>query len=291
MTVDRFDRVFALIGHPVVHSCSPVMHNRALKNLGLSACYLSFDIGPGELPAAVAAFRTLGFQGFNVTIPYKQKIIPLLDQVDETAGEIGAVNTVVNRGGRLVGYNTDAPGFLNSLRLDAGFDCRGKSALLLGAGGAARAVAYALLSGGLSLLLISDRNSQLSAVLASDLNRRFASATQALPLEEVPVALGAADLLVNATPVGMFPHCEETPLADPGWLRPGLVVYDLIYNPEQTRLMREAEEAGCQSCGGLGMLVRQGALALEMWTGAEAPVAVMRKAAQDALAGGMLSRS
>ncbi len=281
----QYDRVFALIGHPVAHSVSPLMHNEAFGELGLNCCYLAFDVKVDDLAAAVKAIRALGLGGANITIPHKEGVLPYLDEVEEQAGLIGAVNTVVNREGRLIGYNTDAPGFLESLRADAGFDPAGSRVVILGAGGAARAVAYALALGGVESLGIFNRNPSRAEALARDISRSAACELETGDLQGIALrrALARADLLVNATSAGMHPHTDEVPLPDPAALRPGLIVYDLVYNPRKTRLLLEAEARGCRVFNGIGMLVYQGALAFELWTGRKAPVAVMRVAAEKAL--------
>ncbi|MGB9792964.1 MAG: shikimate dehydrogenase family protein, partial [Thermacetogeniaceae bacterium] len=193
--------------------------------------------------------------------------------------------TVVNRDGHLVGYNTDASGFLESLRYDAGFEPRGSRAVILGAGGAARAVAFALVSAGVESLGIFNRSRCRAELLGQELSGLAACEVVTGDLQGVALwqALGESELLVNATSAGMYPHLDELPLRDPSLLRPGLLVYDLVYNPLKTRLLQEAEKRGCRICSGLGMLVYQGALAFELWTGRRAPVAVMRQAAEEAL--------
>lgn len=261
------------------------MQNEVFKELRLNCCYLAFDVKGDDLAAAVKAIGALGLGGANVTIPHKERVLDYLDEVEEQARLIGAVNTIVCRGGRLIGYNTDAPGFLESLRADAGFDPGGSHVVILGAGGAARAVAYALALGGVESMGIFNRNLSRAEALARDISRSAACKVEAGDLKGVAIsrALARADLLVNATSAGMHPHTDEVPLSDLAALRPGLIVYDLIYNPTKTRLLLEAEARGCRVFNGIGMLVFQGALAFELWTGQKAPVAVMRAAAEKAL--------
>lgn len=278
-------RVFALFGDPVEHSLSPLMHNRAFAALGLDCCYVPFRVGCEELAAAVAGMRVLGLGGVNVTIPHKERIMSYLDEVDREAALIGAVNTVVNRDGHLCGYNTDAAGFLSSLSQEAGFDPAGKSAVILGAGGAARASSFALALGDAACLSIFNRDAARAEVLAGDLAEATGCSVKAGALEDSSLdeALAEAELLVNATPVGMHPrYRHQSPLSREK-LHPGLLVCDLVYNPSRTKLLEDAAAVGCRVLGGMGMLVYQGAEAFQLWTGVKAPVEEMRAAVVDAL--------
>lgn len=278
-------RVFALFGDPVEHSLSPLMHNSAFMALGLDCCYVPFCVGCKELPAAVRGIRALGLGGVNVTIPHKESILNYLDEVDCEAALIGAVNTVVNRDGLLRGYNTDAAGFLSSLRQEAEFDPTGKRAVILGAGGAARASSFALALNGAASLGIFNRDAARAQVLAGDLARATGCSVTAGALEDSSLdeALAEAELLVNATPVGMYPrYRHQSPLSREK-LHTGLLVCDLVYNPSRTRLLDEAATAGCCVLGGMGMLIYQGAQAFQLWTGMEAPVEEMRAAVVEAL--------
>lgn len=280
-----YEKVFALFGHPVAHSVSPLMQNRAFEELGLNCRYFAFDVKADDLEIAVRAIRALGLGGANITIPHKEKVVQYLDEIEEQAKLIGAVNTVVNRDGCLVGYNTDASGFLESLRHDAEFEPCGKHAVILGAGGAARAVAFALISAGVKRLGIFNRNPSRAEALGREIFGLNGCQVEAGGLQGAALrrALAEADLLVNATSAGMHPDVDGLPLQDLSALQPGLLVYDLVYNPPRTRLLQEAEKRGCRTCSGIGMLVYQGALAFELWTGKRAPVAVMRQAAEKAL--------
>lgn len=283
--ITGYTKVYGIIGDPVAHSLSPLMQNEAFAASGLDCCYIPLRVTADDLPAAVAAVRLLGLGGVNVTIPHKERIIPCLDEVDRNAALIGAVNTIVNREGRLVGYNTDGAGFLASLRADDGFDPAGKRVVLLGAGGAARAVSFGLVQSGVSRLAIFDIIGSRAERLATDLAAIAGCVITAGELagDMLPVALGQADLLVNATPVGMFPNTQAEPPVDLQGLTGRPLIYDLVYNPPETRLLREAAARGCQVLGGTGMLVYQGALAFELWTGIQAPVATMRQALGKAL--------
>jgi len=279
-------RVYGIIGDPVAHSLSPLMQNRAFEAYGLQCCYVPFQVEAAGLPAAVAAVRALGLGGVNVTIPHKERVLECLDEVDRSAVLIGAVNTVVNRDGRLIGYNTDGAGFLASLQ-DAGFDPGGKRAVLLGAGGAARAVSLVMIQAGISSLAIFDVIGSKAEKLAADLAPVAGCRIVVGELAggALRAALAEADLLVNASPVGMFPKHQDRPPVDPRQLAGGTLVYDLVYNPLRTKLLSESAARGCRVLSGAGMLVNQGALAFELWTGRRAPVETMRQALEEALQG------
>ncbi len=279
-------KVYALFGDPVAHSLSPAMQNAAFSSLGLDCCYVPFRVRPEDLPTAVAALRALGMGGANVTIPHKERIVSYLDEVDAEAALIGAVNTIVNREGWLVGYNTDGRGFLEALAVEAGFSPEGKAAVLLGAGGAARACAFALALKGARHLFIFNRTPYRAAALADELRAKTGCSASAAGLHEEKIlrqALEEADLVVHASPVGMHPHAEDPPIIDPALLKPHLLVCDLVYNPPETKLLRLARAAGCRVVGGVGMLVHQGALAFSLWTGREAPVGLMRQVVEEFL--------
>ena len=273
-------RVCGLIGDPVEHSMSPVMHNAAFREMGLDYLYVPFRVKPEALGEAIEGMRALNIKGLNVTIPHKVAVLQLLDELDPLAEKIGAVNTIVNDDGLLKGYNTDASGCLQAL-LEKGVEPEGKNVVLLGAGGAARAVSFILADRGAHLVILN-RPEELdwAQELAGRISQIFGKEVVAQELNSGNLAkhLGNADILVNATSVGMSPNIDETPVtAD--LLKPGLIVYDIIYNPIKTRLLREAEIAGAKTIGGLDMLVWQGALAFEKWTGQKAPVELMKQEA------------
>jgi shikimate dehydrogenase len=273
-------QVCGVIGDPIEHTMSPVMHNTAFSALGLDYVYVAFRVKSEELAGAIKGMRALNIRGLNVTIPHKVSIIPLLDNLDPLAEKIGAVNTIVNKNGVLTGYNTDASGFLQALR-DKGFEPKGKKVAILGAGGAARAISFILAEREANLVILN-RLEELdwAEELARKISRAFGKEVTALELTEanLKTALDKAELLANATSVGMSPNINLTPVPA-GLLRPGLVVFDIVYNPIRTRLTREASRAGCETVMGLDMLVWQGALAFEMWTGRKAPVDLMKKEA------------
>jgi shikimate dehydrogenase len=272
--IDSTTQLVALIGDPVAHSVSPAIQNAAFRELGLNFVYLAFRVPTVDLRDAIAGQRGLGLRGVNITIPHKTAVLPLLDEIDEQAKLIGAVNCIVNDSGRLTGHNTDAPGFLSALRR-GGFEPKGEKAVVLGAGGAARAVVFALRAAGAAVTIVN-RTPAAAIALAAAAN------VDALPLTNLNQALAGASLVVNGTSVGMSPEEDTTPLPA-SLLRPGMLVFDTVYRPRPTRLLKEAASAGCAVIDGLEMLVEQGALAFVLWTGAAAPRPVMRQAAEAAL--------
>ncbi len=274
-------KLLYLLGHPVAHSLSPAMQNAALRALGLDYEYRLLPVPPEGLVEKVAELRDGDVAGFNVTIPHKVVIIPLLDELDETASTVGAVNTVVNRDGRLRGYNTDCLASTRALGGAYG-DLAGCRVVVLGAGGAARAVASGLASHAEWIKIIA-RDEEKAKALAKQIRGTDAE-IRGGGLGEAPGMIRSADILVNTTPVGMSPNRGESP-ADASVLHPGLLVFDLVYNPERTRLLADAEAAGARALGGLAMLVYQGAEAFRLWTGREAPEALMMRAAREALGG------
>ena len=280
-------RIIGLIGKPLAHSISPVFQQAALDHLRLDARYELWETERDALAERVAGMRGADCLGANVTVPYKELVIALLDEVDPLAGRIGAVNTIVNRDGRLCGYNTDMTGFARALREEGGFDPSGAHVVLLGAGGAGRAVTMALVQGKAASVTITDVLPERVQTLAEDLGRQGETALRNLPATEDKLAaaiMKKCQLLVNCTPIGMRHSKEEHDLPIPSELIPaGALVFDIIYNPLDTRLLAEAKKRGARTLGGLSMLVYQGTASLELWTGAQAPVDIMFKAARRAL--------
>ena len=280
MQVKATTKIYGIFGHPVSHSLSPLMHNSAFAALGLDCVYTAFDVHPDDIGKAADAIRALGISGVNVTIPHKQAIIPHLDEVSPDAKHTGAVNTVENEGGRLTGYNTDVGGFMRDAREELGISPEGVSIMLLGAGGAARAVISAFGMNGAKRIAIANRTPGKAGKLAEEFGRFFPD-TVIHPVDSgdagaMTKELGLTDLLVNSTSGGMEGASGLEINIDA--LRDGAAVYDLVYKPRETKLVKEAKALGHKAVGGLGMLLYQGALSFEIWTGENAPVDVMRKA-------------
>ncbi|MFH0801744.1 MAG: shikimate dehydrogenase [bacterium] len=280
-------KILGIVGWPLEHSLSAFIHNAALKALSLPYLYLSLPVSENSLPDLISRLKSLGARGLNVTVPYKEKIVPLLDEIPEEVRKIGAVNTLVFEGGIVRGENTDAGGFLAAWNEEVGEEIAGKRALLLGSGGAARAVAFAMASRGLGGIYLFSRNEEKRKALARDLLSGFPSllTEESSRRDEEILAedLRKADFLINATPLGMYPGTDEMPLTFPEEVNPSLLVFDLIYNPLETRLLREARERGLHASNGLGMLIHQGARSFEIWTGRKPPLSLMREAALKAL--------
>ncbi len=272
--------VIGIIGYPVEHSFSPAMHNEAFKSLGLNFVYVPFPVKPENIAKAVEGIRGLGLKGVNVTIPHKSAVMEFLDGLAPEAELIGAVNTIVNENGRLKGYNTDAPGFLMSLELEAGISPRGKRIFIAGAGGAARAVSVQLALAGAAEITFTTPIPQEVAGLRSAINKSSPTLVGETPWDEdkISAALRETDILINATPLGMHPNTREMPPVRLEALPEGALVCDLIYNPRETLLLQKAREKGLPVLNGMGMLLYQGAIAFQLWTGVEPPLEVMRKA-------------
>lgn len=275
-------KVCGIIGDPIEHTMSPAMHNAAFRALGLDYAYLPFRVRPEELKNAMAGLKALGIAGLNVTIPHKVAVIPLLDEMDPLAGKMGAVNTIVNEDGKLTGYNTDAPGFLQALKSN-GVEPNGKKMVILGAGGAAKGICFILAEAGASLVILN-RTVSRAEELAAQMGKFYNEDIKAMALNEANLkeALDGADVLVNTTSVGIKPDVDLTPVPA-GLLKPDTTVFDIVYNPLETKLLREAKATGARTIDGLDMLVWQGALAFEKWTGRKAPFDVMKQAAVQAL--------
>jgi len=281
-----------LIGHGLKHSISPLFQQAAFDHLGLDVRYETWETEPLELENVLQKVRGPSILGANITVPHKEAVVSLMDEFDDLALEIGAVNTIVNRGGRLKGYNTDAGGFLSVLGREGGFDPAGRGAVLLGAGGVARAASFALARAGVKSLVITDIIEEKAHELASDLERSLAGGREPAPkiralspdAPQFEEALSGCDLLVNCTPVGMKHSAGEgeSPL-EARLIPKRALVYDVVYNPIETPLLADARRAGASTLGGLAMLVYQGAAAFELWTGREAPLDIMMQTATKAL--------
>ncbi|MCL2337263.1 MAG: shikimate dehydrogenase [Firmicutes bacterium] len=281
--------VYGIIGYPVEHSFSPAMQNAAFQAAGLNGVYVAFAPAPEQLEAAVEGIKALGLAGVNVTVPYKEAVMDYLDDLTTEAMLCGAVNTIINWQGKLTGHNTDGAGFISDLRGTFGFEPSRGAALLLGAGGAARAVAVSLAGAGCRELALVNRNQERARKLAAGVISATGVPVQVFPWESGHPGLASfarrAVLLVNCTPVGMsgkgnnpFPLPETLP-------GPGQLAYDLVYNPSHTPFMRQAESNGAKTANGLGMLLYQGALAFTAWTGLEAPLETMRRVLLEQISG------
>ncbi|WP_138493306.1 shikimate dehydrogenase [Paenibacillus pinistramenti] len=269
--------LLGVMGDPIRQSKSPVMHNAAMQEFGLAGSYVPLHVKGENLEAAVEGIRALGFRGVNVTVPHKVNVMACLDAIDADAKAVGAVNTIVNDGGFLTGYNTDGIGYIRSLKEEAVPDLSGSRVLVLGAGGAARGIVHALLKEKPAEVIIANRTLENAHKLAQEwagLGKITACGTDS---ESLRVSAAKADIIINTTSVGMFPDSGASPL-DASLIPEGIVVSDLIYNPLKTRLLQEAEARNCRIHGGLGMFVYQGAYAFEFWTGRQAPAETMRQA-------------
>ncbi|MBE0503968.1 MAG: shikimate dehydrogenase [Desulfuromonadales bacterium] len=278
MIVQGTTQVFAIFGDPVAHSLSPQMHNAALQALKIDGIYVPFHVTPEHLPAAVAGVRALQIAGLSVTVPHKERIIPLLDEIDPAAQRIGAVNTVVNRQGHLVGYNTDAPGFLCALRETLGFSPRQKNIVMIGAGGAARAALVALAQAGAETIVVANRSLERAVTLTGSYRKIFPDcqlvATE-LYADNINNFLARADLLVNTSAIGL--QGESFPPSYLAALNPAAVIFDMVYTRTSTStpLIIEGKIAGHRVADGRSMLLAQGKEAFALWTGSPPPGGVM----------------
>lgn len=278
-------KVLGIIGHPVRHSLSPLMQNAALQASGLDYMYVPFEVTSENLGVAIAGLKALGVAGFNVTIPHKTAIMSYLDDLDDTAVAAGAVNTVKNDAGRLIGYNTDGDGLVRSLAEDLDFDPRNSSIAVIGAGGAARGAIAALSRVGAKRIIIVNRTQDRAIELVSAMSARFRGTELLIAsgYDDLQNYLPYIDLLLNTTSLGM--NNEHIPLLRLGAMSPSGKVYDMVYSPSITPLLRDAYEAGFRGANGLGMLAAQGELAFARWTGKIPPFGVMRSTLETNCAG------
>jgi shikimate dehydrogenase len=276
-----------LIGHPVKHSLSPIMHNAAFKEIGIQDkfCYLAFDVLESNLKQVIAAVKVLNIRGLNVTIPHKRAVMEYIDLIDTTAQSVGAVNTIVNNQGFLRGYNTDLLGVTNALK-EAEFDPTNKKIVILGAGGAARAASFSIGRKAAEIVIIN-RSIHKAKDLCSDLSESLIVEARYHELSEkiLRKEVRNADLLVNCTSVGMWPDTTQTLLKREN-IPETITVFDTVYNPLETQLLKEAKKAGAKTIPGLVMFVWQGAVAFELWTGAKAPIQKMKEIVSKKLKGG-----
>lgn len=273
-----------VIGYPIKHSLSPQMHNAAFESLGLYMSYHAFEVPPERLHQAIEGVRGLGLRGLNVTIPHKVNVIPFLDTVDELASEIGAVNTIVNDNGILKGYNTDGEGFLNSLLNFIDGDLRDMSVLIIGAGGASKAVTLTIAKHGVKEIAISNRTLSKGEALAKSCSKYASSSS--ISMKDGEKFIDQFDIIINTTSIGMINQAEIPMSLDRLPSNKNIYLCDLIYTPMQTKFLLEGQKKGAKTLNGLDMFINQGALAFEHWTGKKAPAVVMKETVIKHLQGG-----
>ena len=278
MNIDGKTQIYGIIGYPVRHTFSPLMHNAAFNSLRINAAYLPFEVKPKNLKSAISCIKSLGVRGFNVTVPHKKEVLEYLDEVDRESSLAKAVNTVVNRNGRLKGYNTDGRGFVISLKEEFGISPKGKKFFIMGAGGASQAISFSLAVNGASRIVLVDDLEDKAMKLSTLLERSTSCEAIALKKDKnaMKEMIRNSDVFINATSCGM--KTTDPKLIDPEFLHKGLFVYDIIYNPCVTKLLRDAQNRGARISNGIGMLLNQGAISFELWTARKAPVSVMKKA-------------
>lgn len=272
-----------VFGHPVAENPTIVMQEAAFHALGLNWRYLTIEVYPEDLADAMRGLRAFNMRGVNLTLPHKVEVLKYLDEISPAARLMGAVNTVVRQGNKLVGENTDGKGFMQSLRSDAGVDPMGKRIVVLGAGGAARAISVELALAGAAQITVVNRSTRRGQALVDLLNEKTSVEAVFAAWEQTYTLPTSNDVLVNATSIGLFPNMEDQPDIDYATIHPGMVVCDVIPNPPRTPFLNRACARGAQTLDGLGMLVYQGAIGFKLWTGLDAPVKVMRSALEQAL--------
>jgi len=277
-TITAETKVCVLLGDPVGHSLSPLIHNAAFRELGINAVYLALPVKEKDFEGAIQGMRAFHFQGASITIPHKVRAVEHMDSLDPVAREIGSINTIVNRNGKLKGFNSDGMGALKALR-DHQVNLDGKSVLVLGSGGVARAISFALTMGTrLTKLCIAGIIKEEVISLVDDLQQATESPVQGETMEgkALGIEIPGFDIIINCTPVGMSPDINKSPVPD-GLLEKNQLVFDVVYNPLQTRLLKEAEWFGCDTISGVEMFINQAVVQFELWTGEKAPEEVMRK--------------
>ncbi len=277
MKIDGKTKIYGVFGYPVKHTLSPAMHNAGFQKLGLNSIYLAFEVDPKRIKDALRALPALGVRGVNLTIPHKELCLPHIDEVSKEASLIKAVNTIVVKNERLIGYNTDGMGFIKAIREDLGFNPLRKKVFIIGAGGAGRAISMQLAMEGANCIWIYDCVKSKARRLASGIKAHFPDYNiQAIEVDIKKFTFRGFSLLVNATPVGM--KKSDPLLIDPSRLHSRIRVYDLVYNTGETRLIRAAKKRGLKAAAGLNMLLYQGAGSFRLWTGRRAPIETMQKA-------------
>jgi shikimate dehydrogenase len=272
--IDAQTELYGVIGNPVHHSLSPIIHNGAFRRLGRNAVYVAFKVK--NIEEALRGVRGLGVRGVSITLPFKTEVVSLLDGIEGLAKKIGAVNTIANRGGKLIGYNTDCDGALKAL--EERMDLRGKRVVLLGAGGAARAIGFGLKERRVPLIVVN-RSKERGQALSKELRCDYLPMSSLVRMKAGELE---ADVIINATPLGMYPRDGKTPFPKE-LLKKGMMVMDIVYQPLQTKLLREAKEKGCVTVDGLEMLIRQGMAQFEIWTGRRLEIEKVKKDLRQAL--------
>lgn len=285
MKITGRTKVVGVIGDPVEHSCSPPMHNAAFKELGLDYVYVPFHVKPEHLRSAIEGFKALNVAGINVTLPHKKAVLPLMDSISEEAELIGAVNTLVFKDGIVEGHNTDARGFIASLRESGVSDFKNKKVVVLGAGGGAQAIIVGLALEGVDRIIIANRTKEKGVELARSLSSKTMVMTEGISLDDNRLKdyISESDLLISTITASMD---TRIPLVvDPNWFHKDLTVCDIVYIPPETNLLKEASVRGLKTIGGMGMLVHQGAISFQLWTGVKPPIETMRQALINAIYG------
>ncbi len=284
ITVNKETKLFGLLGYPLGHSFSPPMHNAAFAATGINAAYFLLEVRPEDLGTALAGMKKLPFGGGNVTIPNKVAIMEHLDEISEAARLIGAVNVIKFADGKVKGYNTDGSGFFRAFQTELGETPEGKTFFVNGAGGASRAICVEAVLRGAKKLYICNRTPAKAEAIAGDINEKIRPCAAAVPQEPeaMAAALAEADVFINTTSIGMYPKVEDLSF-DVSLLRPEIIVCDAVYNPVETRLLREAAALGCRTMSGANMLINQGAESYAIWFDREPPTEVMGRVIRDAL--------
>ncbi|MFQ6066036.1 MAG: shikimate dehydrogenase [bacterium] len=278
MRIGSRTKTVGIFGYPIAHSLSPVIHNAAFAKLGLDFVYLPFPVRPDHLEDAVKAIKSLNLVGVNITIPHKRKVLDYLDEVDHQARMMASVNTILHQDGRLIGYNTDGEGFLESLREEGGFDPQGKRVFVIGAGGAGSAISFALVKAGIRSIILANRTPGKAKILLERLEENAKAKCEFSLVDfnqrNSPGIMDKVDLFINATSVGMHPN--DSLLINPDLFPPHIFIYDVIYH-RKTKLLKEAEKRNLASLSGVGMLIYQGALSFKIWTNQTPPINEMRR--------------
>ncbi len=271
--------IFALIGDPIRHSASSCMHNAAFEKLGINAIYVILNVLPKDLKKAMEGIRALAIKGLNVTIPHKEKCMKFLDEIDGQAKKIGAVNTILNKGGKLKGYNTDSDGFIDSLKINTGINPKSKDIFIVGAGGASRAISFALAKNKAKSITFVDIKNNKTRELKKSLNKYYSKCNiQSIPhknKDKIKKVISDCDIFINATGLGLKP--DDPMVINPDFLHKDLLVCDLIYNPPMSKLLKAAKKGGIKTLNGEGMLLYQGMRAFKIWMGIRPPEDVMKK--------------